>query len=750
MPLTAYCVVIIVILTLTYTTSFHGPFLFDDNSSITDNPSLRHLSHLSEIFSLHQDKGLTVSGRPILNASLALNYAFSKDTVVGYHWVNFLIHLAAALTLFGIIRRTLSKRVGFEFTQSECDYLSFTTALLWAVHPLQTESVTYVIQRAESLMGLFYFLSIYGFIRYSEGSKHYIWEGVALVALFLGVGTKEVMVSAPFFILFYDRALISGTFKEAFNTHRRYYAFAAISLVLLAVLVLKTGTRNHTSGFGIGIGVWQYWQTQFQAVTHYLYLSVWPKQLVFDYGAVWSKGVSEYGFHALMCLALGCFTVWALIKNKPYALLGLLFFVVLAPTSLIPGTRQTLAEHRMYVPLAAVIFAIVLGVFLVLKNQRVVKWGILLSAVAILLLSLTTRNRNTIYQDPLTLFRDTVSKRPENAFAHYNLANQILLKGKKDAAQATHEELLDASHEYEACIKYAPFYAEAYFNWGNTLVLLGKPKEALDKYQRAITCDPKHAEAEHALATELAKLGATNEALKHLERAASKDPANYDIEDSLAIALTQISGREKEAEAHFLKAIALKPLAAKAHSDLALLYSSSPEHKAEAIVQYLEAIRLDSSLCEAHANLAFLLSEFPDKREEAINQYRIALRLDPTQALSHNNLANLLAQDPAKQSEAISLYEQALTINPQYAEAHNNLANLLNKIPERVNESIHHYKQAIYAKPDYVEAHYNLGATLGNLGRLNEAADEFKLALKYNAHFEAAREALRMIEEQTR
>ena len=749
MHLSAYCVAIIVILTFTYSTSFHGPFLFDDNSSITENPSLRHFSHLSEIFSLHEGGGLTVSGRPILNASLALNYAFSGDAVFGYHFVNFLIHLAGALTLFGIVRRTL-KVAYVQLTKAALDFLSFITALLWAVHPLQTESVTYVIQRAESLMGLFYFLSIYGFIRYTEGSKRYVWAGVSVTSLFLGVGTKEVMVSAPVFILFYDRSLISGTFKEALKKHARYYGFAALSLVFLTVLALKTGTRNHTSGFGIGVGVWQYWQTQFQAVTHYLYLSVWPKELVFDYGAVWSNGVSEYGFHALMCLGLGCFTLWALIKNKPYGLLGLLFFAVLAPTSLIPGTRQTLAEHRMYVPLAAVILAIVLGVFSVLKNQRVVKWGILLSAVAILLLSFATRERNAVYQDPLTLFRDTVTKRPENAFAHYNLANQILLKGKKDAARATHEELVEASKEYEACIRYAPFYAEAYFNWGNVLALLGKSKEAVQKYERATLCDPKHAEAEHALATELGKLGQDVLALKHLERAVSKDPNNYDLEEELAIALTQVKGRESEAEKHFLKAIALKPSAAKAHNDLALLYATSPEHKADAIVHYMEAIRLEPTYAEAHANLAFLLSEFPDKRDEAINEYQAALRSDPSSALSHNNLANLLAQDPAKQAEAISHYEAALRINPQYAEAHNNVANLLNKNPDKVNEAIHHYKQAIYAKPDYVEAHYNLGATLGNLGRLSEAKDEFKLVLKYNPHFEAAIEALRMIEEQVR
>jgi protein O-mannosyl-transferase len=748
--LLACSLVIIIALTLTYATSFQGPFLFDDNSSIKDNPSIRHFSHLTEIFSLHEDGGLTVSGRPVLNASLALSYALSGESVFSYHLFNFLIHLAAALTLFGIVRRTLSKNTALLLTQGECIYLSFITALLWAVHPLQTESVTYIIQRAESLMGLFYFLSIYGFIRYCDESESRWWAFVSLSALFLGAGTKEVMVSAPFFILLYDRALISGTFKEALRRHIRYYGFATFSLIFLGVLAIKTGTRNHTSGFGLGVGVWQYWQTQFQALTHYLYLSIWPNQLVFDYGAVWTKGFSEYFYHALICLCLGLFTVYSLIKNKAYALIGFLFFAVLAPTSLIPGTRQTLAEHRMYVPLAAVVVSVVLSVFWILKKCGLVKWGVLLSGIAILLLSFATRDRNALYQDPLALYRDTVTKRPENAFAHYNLANQILLKGRPEATKATQEELLEASHEYEACVTYAPYYAEAYFNWGNALVLLGKSQDAVDKYQRAIACDPKHAEAEHALATELTKLGASELALKHLERAEYKDPNNYEIEDSLAIALTQVKGREAEVEKHFLRAISLKPTLAKAHNDLALFYSSSPEHKADARKQFLEAIRLDPSLAEAHANLAFLLSEFPDKTNEAVNEYVVSLKLDPLQALAHNNLANLLSQDPAKQAEAISHYEAALKINPQYAEAHNNLANLLNKNPDRLNDAIHHYKQAIYAKPDYVEAHYNLGATLGNQGRLNEAAEEFKLALKYNPNFEAARDALHMIEEQAR
>ena len=118
--------------------------------------------------------------------------------------------------------------------------------------------------------------------------------------------------------------------------------------------------------------------------------------------------------------------------------------------------------------------------------------------------------------------------------------------------------------------------------------------------------------------------------------------------------------------------------------------------------------------------------------------------------MAHNNVANLLASMPEGQAKAIGHFETALRLKPDYAEAHNNLANVLNKIPDRVDEAIKHYRAAIFAQPDYVEAHYNLAATLGNQGRLNEAAEQFKLALKYNPHFQPAVEALQMLQAQGR
>ena len=153
-----------------YANSFSGPFIFDDLLSIPQNPTLHSLTTALA----PPGGGVTVTGRPLLNLSFALNHALSGDQVWSYHALNFLIHSLAGLTLFGIIRRTLAGpganggKPGAPaslFPGHEATFVAFAAALFWTVHPLQTESVTYIVQRAESLMGLFYLLTLYCFIR---------------------------------------------------------------------------------------------------------------------------------------------------------------------------------------------------------------------------------------------------------------------------------------------------------------------------------------------------------------------------------------------------------------------------------------------------------------------------------------------------------------------------------------------------------------------------------------------------------
>ena len=196
-----------------YANSFSGPYVFDDLGSIPENPTIRQLWPIGRV--LTPPPGQTVSGRPLVNLSLAINYAFGGTGVAGYHLGNLLIHLLAGLTLFGIVRRTLVPKTRMA-TQLAC-----AVALLWTLHPLQTESVTYLIQRAESLMGLFYLLTLYCFIRWIDadvgakrarvplqsgsGSRQAFvesgrsngWAWLSGLCCLLGMASKEVMVSAP-------------------------------------------------------------------------------------------------------------------------------------------------------------------------------------------------------------------------------------------------------------------------------------------------------------------------------------------------------------------------------------------------------------------------------------------------------------------------------------------------------------------------------------------------------------------------
>ena len=147
--------------------TFSVPFLFDDSSSVLDNASIRSWPTLAELMSPPANG--TTGGRPVLNLTFAVNYAISGLEPWSYHAINLLIHILAALTLFGLVRRTLLLGSLRSRWGDSATWFAAIVALIWALHPVQTQSVTYISQRAESLMGLFYLATLYCFIRGLEG-----------------------------------------------------------------------------------------------------------------------------------------------------------------------------------------------------------------------------------------------------------------------------------------------------------------------------------------------------------------------------------------------------------------------------------------------------------------------------------------------------------------------------------------------------------------------------------------------------
>jgi len=296
--------------------SLAGPFVFDDLPSILENESIRRLRPLGAVLFPDQAGGLTTSGRPLLNLSFALNYAVGGTAVGGYHAVNLAIHVAATLLLFGFVRRTLESAPLRARFGTRAAGLAAAVAALWGLHPLQTESVTYIVQRAESLAGMFLLLALYAFARGTGGGPRAgRWFGVALAAAVLGTATKEIVAAAPLLALGWDRAFVSGGWRAAWRRHGRVHLALASTWLLLAALVVATGARGGTAGFGAGVSPWAYALTQCRALTMYLGLAAWPYPLVFDYGLDVERHLGAVLPRALVVCALLAGAGWAAVRR---------------------------------------------------------------------------------------------------------------------------------------------------------------------------------------------------------------------------------------------------------------------------------------------------------------------------------------------------------------------------------------------------------------------------------------------------
>jgi tetratricopeptide (TPR) repeat protein len=624
-----------------YANTLSNPFVFLDIPAIVDNPTIRHLMPLWRVLSPPSAGGVTVGGRPIVNLSLALNYAISGTHPWSYHAANLLIHVLASLFLFGAVRRTLERMnaapPGREGADSGAVSFAFAAALLWSLHPLQTESVSYVIQRAESLMGLFYLLTLYCFIRYARGGEACAaWAALSVLCCLLGMATKEVMVSAPLIILLYDRTLVSGTFRSAWARHGRIHAALFASWLLLAALVAGTGgNRGGTSGFGLGLPWWQYVLTQFPAIARYLRLAFLPLGLDFFYPVQWIHSAARAVPAACLVCALAGASVAGLWRRSWWGLSGFWFFAILAPTSLVPGMTQTIAEHRMYLALAPVAILSVAGIrwaFGRFFAGTVPGWksragaaAACACAVFAAVLGLATERRNRAYGSEIVLWGDTAAKSADSPYVQNNFGVALAAANRNS----------EAVGRFKDAVTLAPGYAEAHNNLALALTQCGRLPEAIEEYARALELRPDYAEAEANLGVALSDSGRPAEALAHFQRSVRLAPDYAEAHNDLAAALAQ-GGRLTEAIGEYESVLRLKPGSAEVHYNLgdALLAAG---RQADAIAQYREAIRLKPDYVDARSNLGAMLAQ-SGQLPEAIEQYEKALDLAPDDPDIHYNL----------------------------------------------------------------------------------------------------------------
>lgn len=598
----AHCIIVLSLI-LAYANSLAGAFIFDDRLNIVDNPTIRNLADLRHIFFAPSGSGLMQ--RPVINASFALNYAISGLHPWSYHLVNLIIHMAAALTLFGIVRRTLRQNKLLPEFREVAVPLALACTLIWSLHPMQTSGVTYIVQRCESLMGLFFLLTLYCAIRGWQSPKTIPWHLTAVLSFLLGGGSKEVIIAAPVIVMIYDIVFINESIKEAFRKSWLMYAGFLFGLILLLIPAFHGGSvpklMDRTT-----IPIWHYWLTQPEVILHYVRLAFWPSGLCFDYGWPLSGPGRAWPFLAILSLLMGI-TAWMFYKRNPLAVPAAAFFIILAPTSLMP-LPDPAVEYRMYLPLAALTAMVVCGSYhfaarrieaIPGKSATHFLLPSLITAVCMIsiLLGILTHVRNRVFMDNLTIWSDTAEKCPRNHRAQLNLGVELERAGEYDEALVRYREA--------ALLK--PHDDGAYVNLGLSFYRKGDLREAMTCLQEALRLNPRNVSAYSNLGTVLYDSGQKDKAREAFETALRLNPDQAEVLSNLGNLLNE-GGRYDLAMVHLRKALRLRPEYAEAHANLGFSLEQSGRTD-EAILHYQEALRINPSLAAVGEGIVRLMKQ---------------------------------------------------------------------------------------------------------------------------------------------
>jgi len=669
-----------------YHNSLDGVHLFDEDRRIVNNEQIRRL---------WPPWDLLATRRPVVSLSLAVNYAIGGDDVTGYHVFNVGVHILAALTLYGVVRLSVvnwRSPIAERRTptggipnrphagQSTIDDpqspvfdvgLALAAALIWVVHPLGTQSVTYIIQRSEALMGLFFLLTLYCVIRGARSSRGVVWYAVAVGCCILGMGSKAVMVTAPVMVLLYDRTFLAGSFAGALRRRFGLYLILGATWFVLGACGVVWGVLHPSPRIGAHVGFAftgvtpkEYLLSQAGVIAYYLRLSLWPHPLCLDYYWPVARSLGAVLGPMLLVVLLLAAALWALVRKPWLGFLGAWFFVILAPTSSFIPIKDLAFEHRMYLPLAGVIVLVVVAGHALLTAvfsrtgsrsasdgaRRAVATVLVVAAVASL--GWATVRRNTYYASAFEMWSDVVAKRPNNPRAHDSLGIAWEALGRLD----------EAEREYREAIRIDPGYVNAYNNLGSVLSKRGSLDEAIAQYRAALRVAPRHLVARINLGDALVRRGILDEGTRMLRGVVRNNPTHPVALYALGNALSA-RGDLDEAIEKYRRALEAKPDFAKVHYSLgnALRDKGLLE---EAVEEYRQAARLEPNLAPVHNNLGFALLRL-GRAEEASNAFREALRADPLHTGARYGLG-LSLTELGRFDDAINELNETLRIQPEH------------------------------------------------------------------------------------
>ena len=754
-----------------YHNIYQCPFVFDDRIGIEEHTTIRTLSNYSS-------PGGLLRPRAIVGFTFALNYKFGKLNVFGYHLVNVLIHIIngfivyfLAQTIFTQLSNTSAQRFGevnslrsevqspksevqsrkskiqspkskvqgpqpaisqstINNQQSTIFLMSLTAALIFVAHPIQTQAVTYTVQRCASMAAMFYLAAVFFYLKariLAQSSKleaqssgghplsAFSLQSSAFFTLCIICGmlaflSKQNTASLPGVMLLSEYLVIDRRW-EGWKRKIPWFCLTFAFWGLFVLYVIGFFSAGISGGIEAGalledvsrltqetenVSRWSYLCTQFNVLVIYIRLLFLPIGQNLDYMYPFKTGFFDGYTPLAFAFLIGIIGIgiWN-IRKRPVISFGIFwFFITLSVESSLIPIRDALFEHRLYLPMFGFSIIVSYLVFHFLSNKR--SLALVLSLSIIISLGLATYLRNITWQNDTTLWSDVVSKSFHNYRGHNNLGNALKKQGRTEKAV----------EHYLQALRIQPDFAGGHSNLGNALSKQGHTEEAIEHCLQALRIQPDFAEAHNNLAVALNKQGRTEEAIEHC-----------------------------------LQALRIDPDFAEAHSNLGNALSKQGRTE-EAIENYLQALRIQPNFAKVHNNLAAALDK-QGRTEKAIEHYLQALRINPDYAEAHNNLGNALDKQ-GRTEEAIEHYLQALRIQPDFAEAHYNLAVALDK-QGRTEEAIEHYLQALRIQPDFAKAHNNLAVALVRKGNMKGAIAHFRKALRINPDDSDAKNNLKKI-----
>jgi len=674
---------------LIYSNTFQAEFQLDDFAKVKNNVN----DHLDEISIKNLEK-VVLQARPVAHLTFALNYYLHQSDVFGYHIINILIHLANTIALYLFVWLTLNLPLNIHRWGSQAHQVAVMTSLLWAIHPVQTQAVTYIVQRMTLLSSLFYLVTLIAYIlaRTSAGHIRLLGYAVMVVSFPLSLGSKEIAVTLPVFIFLYEWYFLSGVFVVAI----RKAAWVVLLCGLLTsiyitgyFLDLQEGGWDALKGFilkeyvAVGetsLSFYERTLTGARVMVHYISLLLFPHPalLNLDYDFPGSHSmVDPWTTLPGMILFLGTFG-YAIGVAKRHPLISfciLWFYGNLVLESFILHL-DLVFEHRLYLPSMGFLFLGSMGIAyltqqepLLVSNLRKALLGIIIAG-SVLFLCLWTYERNETWRTEISLWEDVVKKSPKKARAYFNLGNAYKMAGMLEKADEV----------YQAGLKIEPsnhYLSKILVGRGWIHIKKQNYSEAIEILQQAVQANPNYFLGWFNLGVAYRMVNQYDLALIAFEQ--SRDLNSQHLWNYIHI------GEIYERMGAFEKAVE----------------------------SYLQGIAvMDNDTWRLRNKLAYLYERI-ERFNDAFNEYRLSLSENPNQPEIHNNLG-VLYYKGNRFMEASSEFKEALRQNPTDLDARNNLGKIYAAMGN-LEMAVKEFSRVLEMQPSHPTARHNLDQALKSL-----------------------------------